>query len=267
MRAVFSHIILLTGTAFLLLPVALVVFSSTHDAASLARNGLQLTPGGHFFENYGGVLSMQAGGAGKVTALAMLKNSLIVGFGVAGLTTVFSMLSAYALVYFRLRYAGFLFWLILATLLFPLESRFIPTFEITSDLGLINTHLGLVLPVLAAALGTFFFRQFFLAIPSEYLEAAILDGAGPVRFFIDFIIPLSIARTGAVFVIAFMIGWNQYLWPLMISTDDSLYTLMRGLQLIGQNSPSGFALIVISILPPFVLLLVFQRWFLRGLET
>lgn len=208
---------------------------------------------------------MKAGFSDTVTALAMLKNSLIVGLGVAALTTVFSMLSAYALVYFRMRLAGALFWLILATLLFPLESRFIPTFRITADLGLINTYTGLILPVLAVALGTFFFRQFFLSIPDEYLEAAILDGAGPVRFFRDFIVPLSVSRAGAVFVIAFMIGWNQYLWPLMISTDDSLYTLMRGLQLIGQNSASGQVLLVISILPPFVMLLAFQRWFLRGL--
>ena len=152
---------------------------------------------------------------------------MIVALGVGILTTAFSFLTAYAIVYFKFRFSGFVFWLVLATLLFPLEARFITTFEVTSALGLINTHTGIVLPVLAAALGTFFFRQYFLTLPEELMEAAILDGAGPIRFLKDIVLPVSWARAGAVFVIAFMIGWNQYLWPLMISTDDSLYTLVR----------------------------------------
>ena len=134
-------------------------------------------------------------------------------------------------------------------------------------LELVNSHLGIVLPVLAMALGTFFFRQFFLTIPEQLTEAAILDGAGPVKFFVDIIVPLSLSRAGAIFVIAFMIGWNQYLWPLMISTDDTLYTLVRGIRLVGQESGPGMALVVITIVPPFVLLVAFQRWFYRTLHT
>lgn len=196
----------------------------------------------------------------------MLSNSMIIALGVGLFTTVFSMFSSYALVFFRLPAGLWIFWLVLSTLLFPLEARFVNTFQITADLGLINTHLGVILPALALALGTFFFRQFYLGLPKELIEAATLDGAGPYKFFIDIVLPLSHSRAGAVFVIAFMIGWNQYLWPLMISTDDSLYTLVRGIRLMGGESGAGMALIVLTILPPFLLLLIFQRWFFSSLS-
>ncbi len=264
-RALFAHLILIAGAAFLLAPVALILFSSTHATETLQSQGLQLNPGDRLVPNYVQVMTMGAGFTEGITAVSMLKNSLIVGLGVATLTTVFSLLTAYALVFFRVRWAGFVFWLVFATLLIPLESRVVSTFGVTTDLGLFNTHVGMILPVLAAALGTFFFRQFFKTLPKEYLEAAVLDGAGPVRFLIDIVVPLSWPRAGAIFVIAFMIGWNQYLWPLMISTDEGLFTLVRGIRLIGQESGPGMALVVISILPPFVMLLAFQRWFFSAL--
>ena len=257
--------ILLAGVAFLILPIAIMFASSTHDTATLVGEGLKLIPGSRGVENYTQVLSLQAGFTDQITALDMMRNSFIIALGVAGLTTLVSLCGAYALVYFRLPLAGFLFWLTLATLLLPLESRFITTFLVTDALGLINTHLGMVLPTLALALGTLFFRQLFLSIPDEYLEAAKLDGAGPVRFFVDFILPLSWKRGGAIFVVTFMIGWNQYLWPLMISTDESRYTLVRGIRLIGQESGTGMALIMLSILPPLILVLIFQRWFFQAL--
>ncbi|MEE9315468.1 MAG: ABC transporter permease subunit [Rhizobiaceae bacterium] len=252
---------------FLVGPLALTLLSSTHDTATLLRDGLQLNWGDHGAENYSRVWNFQAGFTDGITPLAMIKNSMIVALGVAVLTTVFSLLTAYAVVFFRFRFSGFIFWLVLVTLLFPLESRFINTFEVTVSLGLVNTHLGIILPVLAAALGTFFFRQYFLTLPDELLEAAQLDGAGPLKFLWDIVIPLSWPRAGAIFVIAFMIGWNQYLWPLMVSTDDSLYTLVRGIRLIRQNSGPGMALVILSILPPFVLLLIFQRWFFNSLHA
>lgn len=264
-RDIVNHLILLAGAAFLLLPIALIFFSSTHSSLTLATEGLQMSWGGRFLENYGRVMTLQAGFSDEISAAGMLKNSLIVALGVAVLTTVLSLLTAYVIVFFRFRAAALIFWLVFLTLLFPLESRFIPTFAITSDLGLINSHTGIILPVLALALGTFFFRQYFLTIPKEFIEAATLDGAGPFRFLRDFIVPLSWGRAGAIFTIAFMFGWNQYLWPLMISTDESLYTLVRGIRLIGQASGPGMALIMISILPPFLLLLAFQRWFFSAL--
>lgn len=260
-----NHLILCLGVIFLVAPIVLIFFSSTHSTATLQTDSLQLTWGGQFERNYSSLLGMEAGFSDEVTPLAMLKNSMIVGLGIAILTTIFSMLTACAIVFFRFPVSGIVFWVVLSTLLFPLEARFINTFEVTADLGLINSHVGLILPVLAAALGTFFYRQYFLTLPEELLEAAQLDGAGPMKFLRDILIPLSWPRTGAIFVIAFMIGWNQYLWPIMISTDDSLYTLVRGIRLIGQESGPGMALVILTITPPFFLLLIFQRWFFNSL--
>ena len=261
----YAHMILIAGMVFLLAPVLLIVFSSTHSTATLQKEGLQWFFGGHFLDNYSQILSFESGYFDQVTPLAMLKNSLIVGFGVAILTTVLSLFTAYAIVFIKMPLAKWVLWLVLLTLLFPLEARFVNTFEVTVALNLVNSHVGIVLPVLALALGTFFFRQYFLTLPVQLIEAAILDGAGALKFFVDIIVPLSLTRAGAIFVIAFMIGWNQYLWPLMISTDDTLYTLVRGIRLIGQESGPGMALIVITIIPPFLLLLIFQRWFYRSL--
>lgn len=247
-------------------PIAYVFFSSTHSTATLVGDGLQVTLGDRFFQNYGSLLSFEAGFTDDVTPFGMLINSLIVGLGVGSLTTVFSLLTAYAVVFFRFPFSAAIFWLVLLTLLFPLEARFINTFEVTTALGLINTHMGIILPALAAALGTFFYRQYFRTLPEELLEAALLDGAGPIKFLWDIVIPVSWARTGAIFVISFMVGWNQYLWPLMISTDDTLYTLVRGIRLIGQESGPGMALVILTILPPLILLLIFQRWFFNSLS-
>jgi len=249
----------------MLTPILLIILSSTHTTQTLQQSGLQWQWGGQTLQNYSSVVGFEAGYFDQITPMTMLWNSFIVATGVALLTTSFSLLTAYAIVFFQLPLSRWIFWLVLSTLLFPLESRFIATFQVTATLGLINTHVGIILPVLAAALGTFFFRQYFLTLPHHLLEAAIIDGAGPVKFFADVIMPLSLPRAGAIFVIAFMIGWNQYLWPLMISTDDTLYTLVRGIRLIGQESGPGMALVVITILPPFVLLLMFQKWFYQSM--
>lgn len=248
-------------------PMLLMFFSSTQNTATLRTEGMQMNFGAYLIENYQHILSFESGFTDEVTSLAMLKNSMIIATGVAFLTTILSFFTAYSVVYFRFRLASALFWLVLLTLLFPLESRFLPTFQVTSDLGLINTHIGIILPVLAAALGTFFFRQFFLILPESLLEAAQLDGAGPFKFAWDILMPLSWSRAGAVFVVAFMIGWNQYLWPIMISTDDSLYTLVRGIGLIGQLSGPGMAFAMITIIPPLILVFIFQRWFFSSLNV
>ena len=258
-RALVNHLILISGTVFLLLPVLMMVASSTHASATLSVDGLQIWPGSQAVSNYSRVGELQAGFTDQITASAMLRNSLIIATGVSGMTTIVSLMAAYALVFFRLPAAGFLFWLTMVTLLLPLESRFITTFPVAAHLGLVNTFAGMVLPALAIALGTLFFRQLFLSFPSEVTEAARMDGAGPLRFFVDFIIPLSRNRGGAIFVVSFMIGWNQYLWPLILSTDESRYTVMRGLRLIGLESGPGMALAVLTLLPPLVLVILFQR--------
>lgn len=265
LRDVLNHVILLAGVAFLVLPVVIIFASSTQQTSQLVSEGLQFFPGTNAVQNYTQVLSLSAGFTDQITALDMMRNSLIIAFGVAALTTLISLSGAYALVYFRLPAAGILLWITLATLLLPLESRFITTFLVTDALGLINTYTGMILPALAIALGTLFFRQLFLGFPDEYLEAAKLDGAGPIKFFLDFILPLSWRRGGAIFVVTFMIGWNQYLWPLMISTDESHYTLVRGIRLVGQESGPGMALVSLAIVPPLILVFAFQRWFFHSL--
>ncbi|SFF82053.1 ABC transporter permease subunit [Roseobacter denitrificans] len=249
----------------MILPVFLLLIASTHSSGALNIDGLQITPGGDALQNYSDVISLKAGFTDQISAFAMLRNSLIVATGLASLTTVFSLCAAYALVYFRLPLAGFMFWLTMATLLLPLESRFVTTFQVAATLGLVNTQLGMILPALALALGTLFFRQLLLSFPNEYLEAAKLDGAGPVMFFRDFILPLARRRGGAIFVVSFMIGWHQYLWPLMLSTDETTYTVVRGIRLIGLESGPGMALAVLTLLPPLILIIIFQRYFFHAL--
>ncbi|MGB1344883.1 MAG: carbohydrate ABC transporter permease [Amylibacter sp.] len=249
----------------MLSPILLMIFASSQNTADLRTIGMQFEFGDYFIENYNTVINFETGFTDEVTPMAMLKNSMIIAIGVGFFTTLLSFFAAYAIVFFEFKIANIIFWLVLSTLLFPLEARFIPTFQITSYLGLINTHLGIILPVIAAALGTFFFRQFFLTLPEELMEAALLDGAGSFKFALDILMPLSISRAAAIFIIAFMIGWNQYLWPIMISTDDTLYTLVRGIRFMGQGSGAGMAFAIITITPPLVLVLIFQRWFFSGL--
>ena len=260
-----DHLILLMGTVFLLLPIALMVAGATQSTVALNREGLTLWPGVEAVRNYAEVLTLKAGFTDQISAMAMLKNSLIVATSLAGLTTALSLCAAYALTYFRLPLSGFLFWLTMATLLLPLESRFVTTYQIAATLGLVNTLTGMILPALALALGTLFFRQLLLSFPDEYCEAAKLDGAGPFRFFRDFILPLAWRRGGAIFVVSFMIGWHQYLWPVILSTDESTFTVVRGIRLIGVENGPGMALAVLTLLPPLILVVLFQRYFFQSL--
>ena len=242
-----------------------MLLAATNADGTIPQSVTGWAPGGDIWQHFRAVADLEAGFTGTITAFQMLKNSGIVAFGVAGLTTVVSLLAAYSIVYFRLPLAGFLFWLTMTTLLLPLESRFVTTFQVAAALGLVNTHAGMILPALAIALGTLFFRQLFLTFPDQYLEAAKLDGAGPWRFLIDFILPLSWRRAGAIFVVSFMIGWNQYLWPIILSTDETHYTVLRGLDLIGLESGPGMALAFLTILPPLALVILFQRYFFSAL--
>lgn len=262
-----NHLILLCGIVFLFAPIWMVFCSSTHTTATLQKEGLQWWPSTSLLNNYRSVFSLEAGASNAITAIAMLKNSLIVSVGAALLTTVFSWLFAYALVFCRLRYAGVLFSITMATLLFPLEARFINTYEVATSLGLVNTHLGIILPVLSTALGTLFFRQHFLSLPKHLIEAAMLDGAGPTKFMIDIVLPLSLPRLIAIFIVSFIIGWNQYLWPLMVTSDESLFTLVRGVRFMGQESGPGMALLMVTIIPPMLLLLIFKRWILEAFSN
>jgi sn-glycerol 3-phosphate transport system permease protein len=224
-------------------------------------------------ENFDKALFLKGGFTGEITGSGMLMNSFILGIGFAIGKIMIGMTAAYAIVYFRLRFATFAFWMIFTTLLLPLEVRILPTYEVVQGLGLANTYTGLILPLVASATATFFFRQFFLSVPEELVEAARIDGAGPVKFFIDILVPLSRTMVAAIFIIMFVYGWNQYLWPTLITTDESLFTLVRGIKQIiqnldGANIPEygrALALAIIAILPPVLVVVVFQSWFVKGL--
>ena len=273
-RILSNHIILLLGVLFMSLPVWVAFSSSTHTAETILREGLQFWPGPTFIETYREAM-FEAGGVMKsVLGITMLKNSLILGIGFAVGKVIISMLAAYAIVYFRFRLATPLFWIIFLTLLLPLEVRIIPSYEIIAGLGLLDTNFGLIVPLIASATGTFFFRQFFKSIPDELLEAARLDGATPWRFFIDMLIPLSKTMIAAILIIMFVVGWNQYLWPLIMTTKEENYTLVIGIKQIYQILSDGgelpqyqkaFALTIMATLPPVLVVLFFQKWFVKGL--
>ena len=196
----------------------------THDPATIIRDGMQLVLSDQFFETYLGVLTEKNGFTQQVTASMMMINSMILGVGFAVGKIVVSMTAAYAIVYFRFPLGTLLFWIIFTTLLLPLEVRIIPSYKVVADLGMLNSYSGLIIPLIASATGTFYFRQFFRSVPDELLEAAKLDGAGAWKFFIDILLPLSRTMMAALFIIMFVVGWNQYLWPLLMTTDESYST-------------------------------------------
>ena len=273
-RLASNHLILLIGVLFMSLPVWVAFATSTHTAETILREGLQFWPGSNFIETYREVMFEEAGVMKSVLGITMLKNSLILGIGFAVGKVIISMLAAYAIVYFRFRLATPLFWIIFLTLLLPLEVRIIPSYEIVAGLGLLDTNFGLIVPLIASATGTFYFRQFFKSIPDELLEAARLDGASPWRFFVDMLIPLSKTMIAAILIIMFVVGWNQYLWPLIMTTKEENYTLVIGIKQIYQILSEGgelpqyqkaFALTIMATLPPVLVVLFFQNWFVKGL--
>lgn len=269
-----THLILIIGALFMTLPVWVAFATSTHAPATILREGLQFWPGPHLIETYNEVLFVEGGVMKQVTATTMLKNSMILGIGFAIGKVVISMLAAYAIVYFRFRLGVPLFWVIFITLLLPLEVRIIPSYEVVANMGLLDTQTGLILPLIASATGTFFFRQFFKSVPDELLEAARLDGATAWGFFKDILVPLSRTMIAAILIIMFVVGWNQYLWPLIMTTKEENYTLVIGIKQIYQVLNEGgelpqfqkaFALTILATLPPVLVVLMFQRWFVKGL--
>lgn len=270
---ILDHVILLIGVFIMVAPVVVAFMTSTHEAADIHRNGLSLNWGGYFGETYKTVLTREGGFTGKITGFNMMVNSLILGLGFAAGKIVLSMLAAYAIVYFRFPLATFFFWVIFTTLLLPLEVRILPSYEVMTALKLTNTYTGLIVPLLASATGTFYFRQFFKSVPDELLEAARIDGAGPFKFFIDVLVPLSRTMMAAIFIIMFVYGWNQYLWPTLMTTDEGFFTLVRGIKQIllvwvGSQIPDyneALALAILAMLPPVMIVVIFQRWFIKGL--
>ncbi len=268
-----DHAILIAGALFMLLPVLLTLTTSTFDNITIHRGGLQFAFGPDGFENYQKAMFEKGGFTKTVDGMRMMMNSLILGLGFAVGKIVISMMAAYAIVYFRFRFGTIAFWIIFTTLLLPLEVRILPSYEVVQNLGLLNTYTGLIVPLIASATGTFYFRQFFKSVPEELLEAARIDGAGPVNFFINILVPLSQTMIAAIFIIMFVYGWNQYLWPTLMTTDESMFTLVRGIKQImqvwiGANIPDygvAMALAIIAMTPPVLIVILFQSWFVKGL--
>ena len=269
-----AHIVLLSGAFLMVVPIWIAYASSTHPNVFIVTEGLQFIPGDQFWQNYNEVLNRKGGFSQEITALGMLVKSFIMALGIETLKVIISSMSAYAIVYFRFKFATFLFWMIFITLLVPLEVRIMPSYQIVSDLNLTNTYGGLILPLIASATATFFFRQFYKSVPDELLEAAKMDGANSWRFFIDFLVPLSKTMIAAMFIFMFVYGYSQYLWPLIMTTDEKYWTVVMGMKIIFMESYEGgnlplvaerFAYIILSIIPPVVIVIFLQRWFVKGL--
>ncbi|MDC0060532.1 ABC transporter permease subunit [Alphaproteobacteria bacterium] len=269
-----AHIVLFVGVLIMVVPIWIAFASSTHENITVLSEGMKWTIGDQLSKNYNEVLNQKGGFSKEITATSMFINSFIMAFGIATVKVIISAMSAYAIVYFRFRLAVPLFWLIFITLLVPLEVRILPSYQIVSDLNLTNSYTGLVLPLVASATATFFFRQFYKSVPDELLEAAKLDGANSWKFFIDFLLPLSKTMMAAMFIFMFVYGYSQYLWPLIMTTDEKYWTVVMGMKIIFQESYEGgnlprvaerFAYIILSMIPPVLVVVVLQRWFIKGL--
>ena len=268
-----AHAILILGVLAVAFPVYLTFVASTQSAQEIASSApLSLLPGRHLAENYRLALLGGETSAGSRFApgLPMLGVSLVMALTIAIGKIVISLLSAFAIVYFRFPLRQLVFWAIFVTLMLPVEVRIGPTYEVIADLGLLNTYVGLTVPLIASATATFLFRQFFLTVPDELVEAARVDGAGPLRFFWDVLLPMSRTSIAALFVIQFIYGWNQYLWPLLVTTDESMYPIVLGIKrLIAGETYTEWNIVMatamLAMLPPALVVLVMQRWFVKGL--
>jgi sn-glycerol 3-phosphate transport system permease protein len=268
----FSHVILLIGIAIVALPVYVTFVASTLKADEVLQSPMPLLPGSHLVENYVKVLSQ--GSSTNVTTAPvgrMMWNSLVSALVIAIGKIAISLLSAFAIVYFRFPFRNLAFWMIFVTLMLPVEVRILPTYKVVSDLGMLDTYSGLTVPLIASATATFLFRQFFLTIPDELAEAVRIDGAGPLRFFWDVVVPLSRPNIAALFVILFIYGWNQYLWPLLVTTQENMYTTVIGIKrmIAGGEAATEWNLVMatamLAMLPPALVVLLMQKWFVKGL--
>jgi len=267
-----AHLVILLGVAITAFPIYVAFVASTLTTQDIAQAPMPLLPGGEGLANYLQVLTQgMAGTYLSPPVWQMIWNSLLVALAITGGKIVLSIFSAFAVVFFNFPGRTLFFWMIFITLMLPVEVRILPTYEVVSDLGLINTFAGLTLPLIASATATLLFRQFFLTIPDELVEAAKMDGASPMRFFKDILLPLSVTNIAALFVILFVYGWNQYLWPLLIITDNNLDTIVVGIKkMIGTGDASTdwnlvMATTILAVLPPALVVVLMQKWFVKGL--
>ncbi len=267
-----AHAVMILGMLIVAFPLYLAFVASTHTAQEIVQAPMPMLPGSHFWDNYVAALSGHGGGAGSNAPVGrMMWVSLVTALVIAFGKIAVSLLSAFALVYFRFPFRNFFFWAIFVTLMLPVEVRILPTYKVVSDLGLLNSYTGLTIPLIASATATFLFRQFFLTVPEELVEAARIDGAGPMRFFWDILLPLSKTSIAALFVIQFIYGWNQYLWPLLATTSEDMYPVVVGIKRMIAGGDSGnewnivMATAIMAMLPPAIVVILMQRWFVKGL--
>ena len=268
---VLSHAVLIAGILFVGFPLYVTFVASTRTLEDILSVPMPLVPGDRLWENYSQVLWAGTTKGVAAPVASMMFNSLVMALAIALGKIAISIIASFAIVFFRFPLRNFFFWMIFVTLMLPVEVRIIPTFKVVSDLGMINSYVGLTLPLIASATATFLFRQFFLTIPEELAEAARIDGAGPMRFFWDVVLPLSKTSMAALFVIQFIYGWNQYLWPLLITTDESMYTAVIGIKrmIVTGDALTEWNLVMatamLALLPPALVVLLMQKWFVRGL--
>ena len=266
-----SHAVMLLGILIVAFPIYLAFAASTHSASEIMQAPMPLWPGQHLWQSYSDALTGGGRTSGTASVPRMMLVSLVVTLIITFGKIAISLISAFAIVYFRFPLRALCFWLIFITLMLPVEVRIGPTYEVVAKLKMINTFAGLSIPLIASATATFLFRQFFLTVPDELVEAARIDGAGPMRFFFTVLLPLSATSIAALFVIQFVYGWNQYLWPLIVASSEDMYPIVVGIKsMMGAGeSQSDWNIVMatacLALLPPAVVVVLMQKWFVKGL--
>jgi sn-glycerol 3-phosphate transport system permease protein len=268
----FSHLVVILGVLVIAFPIWMTFVASTHDQQTMLRPPVPIWPGTHMFENYREVILNGYGGkVGSVPLAMTLFNSMVMSLGIVVGKLLISIIAAFAIVYFKFPLRMACFWAIFITLMLPVEVRIVPTYGVVAALGMLDSYSGLIIPIIASATATFLFRQFFLSVPDELAEAARVDGASPMRFFWDILLPMSRTTIAALFVIQFIYGWNQYLWPLLITTKESFYTVVMTVSRqanVVDNVPQWnllMSMAMLAMLPPVLVVIFMQRQFVRGL--
>ena len=269
---VLGHVVMVLGLLVVAFPLYLAFVASTHTAEAILQVPMPLVPGSNLLKTYESALLGGGAGSGSTAPAArMMWVSLVTALTIAFGKIAISLLSAFAIVYFRFPMKNLFFWAIFVTLMLPVEVRIMPTYKVVSDLGMLNSYAGLTVPLIASATATFLFRQFFLTVPDELVEAARVDGAGPMRFFKDILLPLSKTSIAALFVIQFIYGWNQYLWPLLVTTSEDMYPVVIGIKrmIAGGDAANDWNIVMatalLAMLPPAIVVVVMQKWFVKGL--
>jgi len=265
----FTHASLIFSCLIIAFPIYVTFVASTHTLDEIATS-FPLLPGSQLVENYSRALAVGPRDVGATVGTMML-NSLIMALGITFGKIAISLIAAYAIVYFRFRFRMFFFWLIFITLMLPVEVRILPTYKVAADLKMLDSYPGLIFPLIASATATFLFRQFFMTVPDELCEAVRIDGGGPIRFFFDILLPMSRTSIAALFVILFIYGWNQYLWPLLITNDESYYTVLIGIRRmldVGEGQAEWHIIMasaMLAMIPPVLVVIFMQRQFVRGM--